>query len=99
MPNKHNDKYRHKFEKSTYYDSFTLNAAILTAQPDAQIVIPPPSTAIVSPERNTQRDEHIRNIEEAGRMAWQKKNNWTEPEGKRTSTTNNRRRDRCAYIK
>ena len=58
------------------YDSFALNAAILTAQPDAKIVIPPPSTAIVSPERNAQRDEHIRNIEEAGRMAWQKKNNY-----------------------
>ena len=38
MPNKHNDKYRHKFKKSTY--------------------------------------KHIRLLEELGRIAWQKENNY-----------------------
>ena len=34
--------------------------------------MPPPKTAVLSPEGNTQRDEHIRPIEQKGRMTWQK---------------------------
>jgi hypothetical protein len=58
------------------YDSFALNEAILTKQPDAKIVIPPPSVAVISQEGNTQRDNHIRLLDELGRMAWQKQNNY-----------------------
>ena len=36
------------------------------------VVVPPPQTAVLSPKGNTQRDEHIRTIEQQGRMAWQK---------------------------
>lgn len=58
------------------YDSFDLNEAILKKQPDAKIVIPPPSVAVISQIANTQRDDHIRLLEEVGRMAWQKQNNY-----------------------
>ncbi|HHU0102125.1 TPA: IS5 family transposase [Legionella pneumophila] len=58
------------------YDSFALNEAILMKQPDAKIVIPPPSVAVISPEANTQRDEHIRFLDENGRMAWQTQHNY-----------------------
>lgn len=58
------------------YDSFTLNEAILTNQPDAKTVIPPPSVAVFSQEGNTQRDNHIRLLDGLGRMAWQKQNNY-----------------------
>ena len=57
------------------YDSFDLNEAILKKQPDAKIVIPPPSVAVISQAANTQRDAHIRLLQE-GRMAWQKQNNY-----------------------
>ena len=58
------------------YDSFDLNEAILKKQPDAKIIIPPPSVAVISQIANTQRDDHIRLLEEVGRMAWQKQNNY-----------------------
>jgi hypothetical protein len=51
------------------YDSFNLNEAILMKQPDASIVIPPPSVAVISQEANTQRDDHIRLLAAVGRMA------------------------------
>lgn len=52
------------------YDSVKLTRAILNKQPDASIVIPPPSDAVISPEGITQRDQHIRLLEEVGRIAW-----------------------------
>ena len=58
------------------YDSFKLNKSILMRQPDASIIIPPPSVAVISQEANTQRDDHIRILEEMGRMVWQKQNNY-----------------------
>ena len=58
------------------YDSFKLNKAILHKQPDASIVIPPPSDAVISQEGTTQRDQHIRLLEEVGRIGWQKENDY-----------------------
>ena len=58
------------------YDSVKLTRAILNKQPDASIVIPPPSDAVISPEGTTQRDQHIRLLEEVGRIAWQNENNY-----------------------
>ena len=58
------------------YDSVKLTNAILSKQPDASIVIPPPSDAVISQEGNTQRDQHICLLEEVGRIAWQKKNDY-----------------------
>lgn len=56
--------------------SFAFNKAILTKQPDAKIVIPPPSVAVISWKANTQRDDHIRLLQDEGDMVWQKKNNY-----------------------
>lgn len=53
--------------------SFAFNKAILTKQPDAKIVIPPPSVAVISWKANTQRDDHIRLLQDEGDMVWQKK--------------------------
>ena len=58
------------------YDSVKLTRAILNKQPDASIVIPPPSDAVISPEGTTQRDQHIRLLQEVGRIAWQNENNY-----------------------
>ena len=49
------------------YDSVKLTNAILNKQPDASIVIPPPSDAVISPEGDTPRDQHIRLLEEVVR--------------------------------
>ena len=58
------------------YDSVKLTNAILNKQPDASIVIPPPSDAVISQDGDTQRDQHIRLLEEVGRIAWQKENDY-----------------------
>ena len=58
------------------YDSVKLTNAILSKQPDASIVIPPPSDAVISQDGDTQRDQHIRLLEEVGRIAWQKENDY-----------------------
>ena len=54
------------------YDSAKLTNAILNKQPDASIVIPPPSDAVISQKDDTQRDQHIGLLEEFGRMAKRK---------------------------
>ncbi len=38
------------------YDSVKFTNAILNKQPEASIVIPPPSDAVISQDSNTQRD-------------------------------------------
>ena len=53
------------------YDGEPISQAVLATQPDARIVVPPHKSAVISSAGNTQRDEHIRIIEEHGRMAWQ----------------------------
>lgn len=58
------------------YDSVKLTNAILKKQPNASIVVPPPSDAVISKEGDTQRDQHIRLLEEVGRIAWQKENDY-----------------------
>ena len=58
------------------YDSVKLTNAILNKQPAASIVIPPPSDAVISQEGYTQRDHHIRLLEEVGRIARQKENDY-----------------------
>ena len=58
------------------YDSVPLTTAIMNQQPDASIVIPPPSNAVISYDGNTQRDQHIRLLEKVGRIAWQKENDY-----------------------
>ena len=58
------------------YDSVNFTNAILNKEPDASIVIPPPSDAVMSQDGNSQRDQHIRLLEEIGRIAWQKENEY-----------------------
>ena len=58
------------------YDGEPVSQAVLTKQPDAQVVVPPHKTAVYSVAGDTQRDEHIRVIEEHGRMGWQKKTDY-----------------------
>jgi hypothetical protein len=50
--------------------------AVLAKQPDAKIVVPPHKTAVCSAAGDTQRDQHIRDIKEHGRIAWQKKTDY-----------------------
>jgi hypothetical protein len=56
------------------YDGEPVSQAVLDKQPDAQMIIPPHKTAVVSNAGNTQRDQHIQTIAQQGRIAWQKKN-------------------------
>lgn len=58
------------------YDGEPVSQAVVTKQPDATVVVPPHKTAMCSVAGDTQRDEHIRVIEEQGRMVWQKENDY-----------------------
>jgi len=53
------------------YNGDPVSQAVLDKQPDAEVVIPPHKTAIISIEGNTQRDQHIQAIAQLGRIAWQ----------------------------
>jgi hypothetical protein len=54
------------------YDGEPVSRAVLNHQPDAQMVIPPHKTAVLSTAGDTQRDHHIGVIAKQGRLAWQK---------------------------
>jgi len=58
------------------YDGEPVSRAVLAKQPSAQVVVPPHKSAVYSEACDTQRDEHIRAIEEHGRIAWQKDNDY-----------------------
>lgn len=58
------------------YDGEPISEVVLAKQPDAQVIIPPPKTAVVSSAGDTQRDQHIRDIDQYGRIAWQKKTDY-----------------------
>ena len=59
------------------YDGEPVYRAVAERQPDppAAVVIPPRATAVASPTADTtpgQRDQHIRMIQDRGRLGWQK---------------------------
>ena len=54
------------------YDGEPVSRAVLAKQPDAQVVVPPHKTAVVSTTGMTQRDNHIETIAQIGRIAWQR---------------------------
>nr|WP_295786095.1 IS5 family transposase [Rhodoferax sp.] len=58
------------------FDGEPVSNVVLAKQPDAKIVVPPPKTAVCSGVDDTQRDQHIRDIKEHGRIAWQKKTDY-----------------------
>lgn len=55
------------------YDGDPAALALLKKQPNAQAIVPPHKTAVISANGDTQRDDHIRVIGSYGRIAWQKK--------------------------
>ena len=56
------------------FDGEPVSNALLAKQPDAKVVVPSHKTAVYSEAGDTQRDGHIRAIEERGLIAWQKEN-------------------------
>ncbi len=54
------------------YDGEPVSHAVLNKQPNAQVIIPPHKTAVVSAAGDTQRDHHIQIIAQQGRIAWQR---------------------------
>ncbi|HJS84144.1 MAG TPA: transposase, partial [Acetobacteraceae bacterium] len=57
------------------YDQGSVYADVAARHPDADVVVPPRSTAVPSDAAETaptQRDRHLRHIAEHGRMGWQK---------------------------
>ena len=55
------------------YDGEPVSQAVLDKQADAQVIMPPHTTAVVSNAGDTQRDQHIQTIAQQGRIAWQQK--------------------------
>ncbi|WP_445505397.1 transposase, partial [Microvirga sp. G4-2] len=63
------------------YDQEGVYATIAERHPEADVIIPPRSTAVPSEmaERApTQRDRHLQSIAEHGRMGWQKRSGYTQ---------------------
>ena len=54
------------------YDGEPVSQAVLSRQPQAQVIIPPHKTAVLSESGDTQRDCHIKVIAEKGRITWQR---------------------------
>jgi hypothetical protein len=44
----------------------------LSKQPQAKIIIPPHKTAVISEAWDTQRDRHMQDIADEGRITWQR---------------------------
>ena len=63
------------------YDREDVYGIVAERHPDAAVIVPPRSTAVLSEAANTaptQRDRHLQQISERGRMGWQKTSgyNW-----------------------
>lgn len=58
------------------FDEEATSQAVLAKQANAKIVVPPHKTAVCSSAGDSQRDRHIRDIIEHGKIAWQKKNDY-----------------------
>lgn len=54
------------------YDGEPVAQAVLTKQPDAQVIIPPHKSAVLCATGTTWRDRHIETIAQKGRAAWQR---------------------------
>jgi transposase len=60
------------------YDGDPIYQAVFDKQADAQVVIPPHKTAILSLAGDSQRDRHIRAMEAHGRMNWQRRTGYNQ---------------------
>jgi hypothetical protein len=62
------------------YDQSGIYSTVIDRHPDAEVIVPPRSTAVLSEDAETtptQRDRHLQNIAEHGRMGWQKRSGYT----------------------
>ena len=62
------------------YDQAGIYGTIGKRHPDADVIVPPRSTAVLSEDVQTtptQRDRHLQSIAEHGRMGWQKRSGYT----------------------
>ena len=62
------------------YDQSGIYSTVIERHPDAEVIVPPRSTAVLSEDAETtptQRDRHLQNIAEHGRMGWQKRSGYT----------------------
>jgi transposase len=58
------------------YDGDAIYDEVLQRHPAARVTIPPRSTAILSEAGTTQRDDHLRSIEQHGRLGWQRRSGY-----------------------
>jgi Transposase DDE domain len=58
------------------YDRETVYDAVADRHPEADIIIPPRATAVLSTSGVPQRNQHIATIEEHGRMGWQRRSGY-----------------------
>ncbi len=62
------------------YDQSGIYSTVIERHPDAEVIVPPRSTAVLSQDAETtptQRDRHLHSIAEHGRMGWQKRSGYT----------------------
>jgi hypothetical protein len=62
------------------YDQTSIYNTVAEHHPDADVIIPPRSTAVPSDMAEgtpSQRDQHLQSIAEHGRMSWQKRSGYT----------------------
>jgi transposase len=68
------------FASDEAYDQEGVYGIVLRRHPDADVTVPPRSTAVLSEDGEstpTQRDRHLQCIAEHGRMSWQKQSGYT----------------------
>jgi hypothetical protein len=58
------------------YDADVVYDEISPRYPEADVIIPPRSTAVISEGGTTRRDEHLRTIETHGRIGWQRRSGY-----------------------
>jgi hypothetical protein len=62
------------------YDQVGIYGTVAERYPDADVIVPPRSTAVLSEDvatTPTQRDRHLQSIAEHGRIGWQKRSGYT----------------------
>src|SRR4051794_9847959 len=58
------------------YDGETVYDEVRYRHPAARVIVPPRSTAVLSEAGATQRDEHLRSIQNHGRIGWQRRSGY-----------------------
>ena len=58
------------------YDADVVYDQISRRHPEAAVIIPPRSTAVISDSGTTPRDAHLRTIEKHGRIGWQRRSGY-----------------------